>query len=163
MDDDSDYSHDSSIDDDLENLYTENEEHSYADKKNAYYYLGICKYISTEDYFLSIKSISPRMLYNYPYQTVIRYLQDYSFVYVRNPKIDIMQLVIMDNLYTVIVKTVWLRIVQRSWRRVLRERAELWKKRMSLGNLRHREICGRYLPGSNSMPGLRGMIKSMKR
>ena len=151
---------DSDNDDMYDDMYNSNSNDIEAEKQNNHYYLGICKYIPHENYFLSINSISAKMFFQYPYPAVIRFLQLFSCIYVSSPKIEIMKLEIVDNVYTVIKKTFWLRIVQRTWKRVFRERQNVLRDRRALSNVCCFERYGKYLHGSNSLPTLHNMLMS---
>jgi hypothetical protein len=149
---------DSDNDDMYDAMYNSNSTHLEAEKQNHNYYLGICKYIPHENYYLSVNSISAQMFFQYPYPAVIRFLQLFSCIYLSSPQIEIMKLEIVDDVYTVIKKTFWLRIVQRTWKRIFRERQNILRQRRSLSNICCFERYGKYLHGSNSLPTLHNML-----
>jgi hypothetical protein len=62
-----------------------------------------------------------------------------------------------------ILKTVWLRIIQRKWKKVFAERQNIIKQRCYLPYLREREIYGKWPNLCNYLPGLKGMLKDLKR
>jgi hypothetical protein len=151
--------YDNELDEMYENLYNNNVNFIEADKKHHHYYLGICKYIPHEDYYLSLNSVSAKMFFEYPYDVIIKFLQLFSCIYVHSPKIEIMKLEIVDDVYTVVKKTFWLRIVQRTWKRIFRERQNILMRRASIANVFKFEQRGRYSSGLNSLPTLHNMIR----
>jgi hypothetical protein len=61
-----------------------------------------------------------------------------------------------------ILKTFWIRIIQRVWKRIYIERKNILKKRMLYSSLYYRELRGKWINKLNYMPGLYGMLKSIK-
>jgi hypothetical protein len=129
-------------------------------KKHNHYYIGLCKYFPKQNCILYSDSVSPKTFLKYPYNTILSYLQQYSIIYIRRPKINIMKLQISeDKTYHVILKTHWLRIVQRHWKKVFNQRKEILLKRRSLQSLRLFEINARHSYGLNALPTIHGMLK----
>ena len=157
-----DYSLDTQDIDICEQICHEESFHFYEDKTDKQYYIGTCcrPPSSLEDpYLIMSSSISPATFYRHKFNDVIHYLWLYSVIRTTQSRFEIMQLDILPNgLYNVILKTFWLRIVQRTWKRIYQERKEIWRKRMTMVSLRHREIRGRYPSHIHSLPGLLGMI-----
>jgi hypothetical protein len=158
-----------SIDIDIcEQICHEESAYFYEDRLDKQYYLGTCcrphrsdqTIQSLSEYWMMSSSISPGTFYRYKLVDTLHYLWLYSIVRTSRSQFEIMQLHIdpENGVYKVVLKTFWLRIVQRTWKRIFRERKEIWRKRMTMGSLRHREIRGRYPTHINSLPGLLGMI-----
>ena len=62
-----------------------------------------------------------------------------------------------------ILKTVWLRIIQRKWKKVFAERQDIIKKRRLNASISSREIYGKWSQPCSNLPGLKGMLKELKR
>jgi len=62
-----------------------------------------------------------------------------------------------------ILKTVWLRIIQRKWKKVFSERQTIIKHRCLNASINSREIYGKWPQTCNNLPGLKGMLKELKR
>jgi hypothetical protein len=144
------------------NIIINSEEQDYAttEKETGKYYIGTTVLICRK-YYLMNASISSESFLKYDYAVVANYLNEInSFYYVQNNNIEIMKLYIdtTTNERKVILKTFWLRIIQRRWKRITRERAEIYKKRCSIQNMKHREIRGKHLYGLNVLPSLLGMM-----
>jgi hypothetical protein len=154
------YSLDSADIDICEQICHEESRHFYEDRFDKHYYVGTCYLLKQSDHWMMSSSISPGTFYRYKLNDVLHYLWLYSIVRTSQSQFEIMKLHIdeVSGVYNVILKTFWLRIVQRMWKRIFRERQEIWRKRMSLGSLRHRELRGRYPSHINSLPGLLGMM-----
>lgn len=154
------YSLDSADIDICEQICHEESRHFYEDRFDKHYYVGTCYLLKQSDHWMMSSSISPGTFYRYKLNDVLHYLWLYSIVRTSQSQFEIMKLHIdeVSGVYNVILKTFWLRIVQRTWKRIFRERQEIWRKRMSLGSLRHRELRGRYPSHINSLPGLLGMM-----
>jgi hypothetical protein len=154
---DDDYSFDSTDEFVCEQILRDESAHTYEDKTDKKYYIGTS--FKLNNMMLIANSISSSSFYKYRYNDVLHYLLSYSIVRSNRVSIDIMQLNISsDGIYKVILKTFWLRIVQRTWKRIFKERQEMWRKRMSIGSLRHREIRGKYPVGLNVLPTIHGMV-----
>ena len=81
----------------------------------------------------------------------------------QNPKIQIMKLQIQDTesshqLYTVVLKTHWIRLVQRHWKTLMKERKKMIKQRASITSRQLFENTGKYTYEINFMPRLKGML-----
>ena len=144
----------------LDNLYDEDEMHIEADKIPNKYYIGICKRSNHyKDQYLLLNSISPKLFYKTNYDTMIAYLKEYSIIYMASPKLEIMKFApINQDVYSVVIKTHWIRLIQRHWKKILSTRENMYKMRGTINSLRHFEIHGRYPNGLNAMPILYGML-----
>jgi hypothetical protein len=155
----SDWSSDSTIrnNNDIYMIY-DDEDMEYIDeeKKNLKYYIGLPAYIETENEFVLMSTISPAAFHKYNINTITEYIYQYSIMYIPHPTPHILQLFIKsDGVYSVIIKTYWLRIIQRTWRNICKKRRLIEKKAMQLSYLRSREIGGTLL----NYPGLYGMLQ----
>jgi len=154
----SDWSNDSTIRDnnDIYMIYDEDMEYIDEEKKNLKYYIGLPAYIKTENEFVLMSTISPAAFHKYNINTITEYIYQYSIMYIPHPTPHILQLFIKsDGVYSVIIKTYWLRIIQRTWRNVCKKRRLIEKNAMQLSYLRSREIGGTLL----NYPGLCGMLQ----
>lgn len=141
----------------IDELYYHDEEFMNQEKITNSYYIGICK--KNYDYYLLVNTLSPRLLYKTPYYLAVKYLREYSIIYIHEPQIEIMKLYILpDETYSVIKKTFWLRLVQRHWKKVLRMRNDIYKKRAGILEQYSLQIRRRYTYGLNVLPGLVGML-----
>lgn len=139
-------------------ILEEDYENYYAEKEDKKYYLGSCAmesgYNEESRRWILAGTISPIVFFRHRAIDVAQFLWVSSMFYrFHGPKIDILQLHISaEGVHYVIIKTFWLRLVQRTWRRVCRERREMWKKRLTMGSLRTREITGKYPIGLRNLP-----------
>ena len=165
MPNDSEYDNDSEP---SENEYDSDEDYLYEEfysetydlpKQHNRYYIGLCKLIRPEHYFLLLNTVSTKIFFKHPFQSILTYLSEFSIIYVNKPKIDIMQLQILpDDTYTIIKKTFWLRLIQRHWKNVLLLRKNIYKQRCRISSLQYSQLHGRYPRGLNAIPGLVGML-----
>jgi hypothetical protein len=151
-----------------ENDYDSDEDYLYEEfysetydlpKQHNLYYIGICKLIRPEHYFLLLNTISSKIFFKHPFQSILTYLSEFSIIYVNQPHLDIMQLQILpDDTYTIIKKTYWLRLIQRHWKNILLQRQNIYKQRCRISSLQYSQLHGRYPRGLNAIPGLYGML-----
>jgi hypothetical protein len=145
--------------DDISEVAESDEEFLDAPKEHHKYYLGSCKLIRPDNYYLMLSTVSTRTFLRYSVSTIERYLESASLIYVHNPRVDIMKLeVLPDQTYTVLKKTFWIRLVQRRWRSIMRERSRICSKRRTVMARRNFEMMGRWPSGLNVLPGLYGMM-----
>jgi hypothetical protein len=150
---------DSDDDNDINELADSDEEFLDAPKQHHKYYLGSCKLIRPDNYYLMLSTVSCRTFLQYSASTIQRYIESVSLIYVHTPAIDIMKLeVLPDETYTVLKKTIWIRLVQRRWRSIMRERSRICAKRRTIMARRNFEMTGRWPSGLNVLPGLYGMM-----
>ena len=123
-------------------------------------------YIGVVDNMTLINYITPNVFYNYPFDRVRNYLINWSVIRLTNTNIEIMLLnkkLYNENgtlftLYSVTLKTRYIKIIQKAWKRVLEYRKELYKKRLRYNSLRHREIHGKWPEGLHFCPSIKGCI-----
>jgi len=140
-------------DDQLDQIY----KHDYSFlkyKQNKKYYIGLVALI--DSVYLLANSVTPKSLFKYSHHDVVAYLHTYSILYVERPKIDIFQLHITDNYYTVVIKTHWIRLIQRHWKKVYKTRTDTLKKRALSCNHYPQSIFNKY--SNEELPGLHGML-----
>jgi predicted nucleic-acid-binding protein len=140
-------------DDELDKIY----KHDYTIlkyKQNKKYYIGLVALI--DSVYLLAHSVTPKSLFKYSYRDVITYLHTYSIIYVKRPKIDVFQLYITENNYSVIIKTHWIRLIQRHWKKVYKNRTDILRKRAMSCNHYPNSVFTKY--STNQLPGLRGML-----
>jgi hypothetical protein len=141
-------------------IYEFEQEYLDSEKQNGKYYIGSAVLIRNR-YYIMNTSITATTFMNFPISSILFYLYEFSLFYFVKNRIEIMKLHIhpVTMEYIVVLKTCWLRIVQRRWRRILRERAEVLRKRCSIANIQHRLVYGRHQNGLNVLPGLYGMLR----
>lgn len=142
----------------IDDLYEEDEIFANEERITNNYYIGICK--KYYDYYLLVNTISPRLFYKTPYELSLKYLREYSIIYIHDPQIEIMKLnILQDGTYSVIKQTYWLRLIQRHWKKIMKMKNDIYNKRMSVISQYSFQIRGRYPYGLNTMPGLVGMLR----
>lgn len=127
-------------------------------------------YIGVVDNLTLINYVTPSVFYNYPFERVSNYLTNWSIVSLSNRNIEIMLLEktlcningSLFTIYSVTIKTHYIKIVQNAWKRVLKYRKELNNKRRRYNSLRYREIHGKWPQGLNQYPSLKGCINYPK-
>jgi len=118
----------------------------YSEKIDRQHYLGCYRVDNYKEDVNLIFDFSVKNIY-------------YKRLYRRNyNSIEIMQLVIIDNLYTVVLKTYWLRLIQRVWKKVFIRRQNVIKLRKTINCQKYFEYKGKYSSGANYLPGLKGMM-----
>lgn len=112
--------------------------------------------------------VSAQSFYKYDLETVCEFLRDWSCSHLVSDadSPEIMKLVQTKTpsgftVYSVILKTHWLRLVQRMWRRTLEDRRKVIYGRCSPRNMYARETTGHHLPQYRVMPGLRGCMHNI--
>ena len=161
-------------------IYDEDEHHVLEDKIHNKYYIGKCykfkeelnDIYSSDNIFLSI-SVSPLTFFRYSYSDIMNYLSIFSsfncFNYYSNifningtQNIDIMKTIVIDNenfqMYTVILKTYWLRLIQRHWKNIYKKQRYIIQQRCKIQNMRYREIHGMYPEKITYFPGIKGLL-----
>ena len=143
----------------IDELYEQDEVFANEDRITNTNYIGICK--KYYDYYLLVNTISPNLFYKTPYELSLKYLREYSIIYIHQPQIEIMKLnILQDGTYSVIKKTYWLRLVQRHWKKIMKMKNEIYKKRGTILEQYTFSIRGRYNYGLNVLPGLVGMLRT---
>ena len=154
------------IQENVDRIYDSEVEFLDSEKENHKYYLGLCKEPRGQRILLNI-AIQPKTFLKFDIQSILNYLAEYSIftIYRRlidtsNIQLQIMYLNIepITGVYTVILKTYWIRIIQRTWKRVFRERQEMLLKRRTPQNMRYFEIHGKHSPGIRVLPTMYGML-----
>lgn len=161
-DDSSYYSDDTTsvdIDDDVEDIFDDEELFLDSVYEDGKYYIGLPCLMRTQnrDWILQI-AITARSLFKYDFKSVLRYLIEYSVIRIYNPTIQIMKLDISNTgSYNVIIKTFWLKIIQRTWKRVYKEQKHFIIKCINPHSLLHRQLKGKWI-NNKQIPSLRGML-----
>ena len=148
--------------DELDEIYDEDVQHADNEKEDNKYYIGIAKLIRPHSYYLLTNSISPKMFFLYSFHLVRNYLMEYSIMETYNPSVDILKLAIINNTYTVIKKTLWIRLIQRHWRKVLLDRMKIRIQRGQIYSQRHFEMTGKYPVELRRLPTLYGMLSQYR-
>lgn len=133
-------------------------QHFYSDKEDNKYYLGNIYYNRAENLLLLSASISNNSYFKYSHRDCVRYLYYYGINPFVRPTIDILQVKIIDDCFTVIKKTFWLKIIQRKWKKIYKIRKQILEKRLLPGALLHREIIGKWQNDIAYCPGVHGLL-----
>ena len=162
IDDMSDYSSDSDSENEPEYIsviFQEDCSHLYMDKEDQQYYIGFCKQMHKPNLLLMANSVSSHTFFRHPYERIYQYLQNYSTLQLYSPKIEIMQLhITSDFVYSIVIKTFWLRIIQRHWKRTFRARQEMLQKRMTIQSLKIYELTSKFPQHLRNLPEINGML-----
>jgi len=143
-DEDDDYSINTEEEIEFDTLFEEESEHLFQEKVDKHYYIGLSTQIEGDNFLVMANTISTKGFFKFPYHKLLHYLWLHSIIRVKQPKIDILKLIIQpDGVYTVVIKTFWLRVFQRRWKRIFRESQEKLMKRKSLNYLKIREITSK--------------------
>lgn len=91
--------------------------------------IGGVLYPNENGEFLLDIAIDPKLFYKFDYSLINEFLQipihpEHKLF----GELEIIQIQIVDEAYTVVLKTVWIRIIQRAWKRLMRERKEWIQK-----------------------------------
>lgn len=146
-------------------LFDENENNSEfeQDKTDGKYYIGLPSLMRNNDEFILSSSVSNRTFFKYEFNSIFKFLVDYSCDFIFNPRVHILQLHITNSgVYKVILKTFWLKIIQRTWKKIYAKRKKVLFKRKQLNNIILREIKGNLNDGSDYYPSLYGMLYNLK-
>ena len=164
MDDYSDSDDEDDVPEYVTEIYQEDSYHLYREKQDKHYYIGFCKPMHKPRLILMANSVSPNTFFQHSYERIYQYLQNYSTLLLRSPKIEIMQLhITRDDVYSIVIKTHWLRLVQRHWKGIFKKRAAIMQNRMTFHSLYTFEITGNYPYGLRKLPSLYGMMNSYTR
>lgn len=147
-------------DSEIDEMFDYDVDFNDTEKIDGRYYIGLCNPMFNGNYMFT-SSISPSLFMHSRYHSALRYLHYNSIIVVNVPQIEILQLYIENHSYYVIKKTFWLRIVQRTWKRVLKERANIIKKRCSLTSILYFQMYGKYPREYMHLPTLQGMLQLM--
>jgi len=146
--------------DNLEQIERLDVDQLYSEKEHGHYYIGLCKYMRNPKIYLMANTVSTRIFFKFEFQRIFRYLNCYSSMMIPNPKVEIMQLQILeDQTYSVVLKTHWLRLIQRHWKKAYKKRRVIIKSLRLPGVLKYREIHGRFPYGLNRIPSIWGLLR----
>lgn len=153
---DSDSDDDSSFDE-IDEIYAED----YPELKNktdAKYYIGFAGYNRWR--LILSNAITAKSFFKYSYESVMRYLYEYSIFRISNPSVDVLQLFIVENTFTVVKKTYWIRLIQRHWKKTYKERMNHYLKRGHPNSQRVFAMTGRYPAHLYPLPSIHGMLSA---
>lgn len=161
--DDSDYESDSELSvSDYEHIYELEADYLDAEKYDGEYVIGISSSCNVWNGELFSSAVTNRTFFRFPYDEVLKYLYYYSVFHIRNPKIEIIQIYILNEAYITVKKTYWLKLIQRHWRKVITEKKRIMMKRGNIVSMNHFAVRGRWPEGLNSFPRLKGMLSCYK-
>jgi hypothetical protein len=143
----------------VEDIFDDEEHFIDSDYDDRKYFIGLPCLMRTQlrEWILQI-AITPKSFFKYDYNSVMRYLVEYSVTRIYNPKIHIMQLDISNTgSYNVILKTFWLKIIQRTWKRIYKERQKFVSNCKNPTELLYRQLHGKW-KGNKKYTGLKGML-----
>lgn len=139
-----DYSISTEEEEEFDTLFEEESEHLFQEKVDKHYYVGLATQIEGDDFLIMANTISIKGFFKFPYHKLLHYLWLHSIIRVKQPKIDILKLIILpDGIYSVVNKTFWLRVFQRRCKRIFRESQEKLMRMKSLKYLKIREVRGK--------------------
>jgi hypothetical protein len=125
-------------------------------------YLGL--HVNDEGFGLLLMSstIHVHTFYKHMFGDIVRYLSDFNVMHYRTPSLELMKLHLIDDptfgsIYSVTLKTHWLRLVQRRWKCVFRRRQDMIHSERHPVSKRILELRG-CIHTYNTLPGLRGMM-----
>jgi len=126
-------------------------------------YIGFHFSYHKDPNMLLANAVSNTTFFDFPLQHIEYYLLTFNMIPLQNPKTQIMKLQIQDTesshqLYTVVLKTYWIRLVQRHWKTLMKERKKKIKQRASITSRQLFENTGKYTYEINFMPRLKGML-----
>jgi len=129
-------------------------------RQSGKYYIG--NYSVDKTTLLLESTIKPNNFFRFPADIVHDYLYHMGLTQNCVPKIEVLQLCIERRnqwiVYTVVVKTFWIRLIQRKWRKIYQQREAILRKRRSMNAIKHREISGKWPPELCILPGILGML-----
>lgn len=148
---------------DYENYETDNE-HISDDENHDNNQNSIIKINNTigflKQYYSNPKKFNPQHVGNHP--TIRNYHNIISRPNYIKPEIG--EYIILPTQEAIaILKTVWIRIIQRKWKNVFAERQNVINQRKYLYNLRFIEYNGKWPQICSILPGLKGMLKELKK
>ena len=153
----------------LEEMIEFDEAFDYQEKNNLEYFIGIyiqLKHVDPNRIHQTNPvfgmAVSPQLFFKYELKYIKQYLVStigYDInIYSYRSNIDIMQLYILNTgVYSVIIKTYWIKLIQRHWKTIMKERKEFTEIKKKFKNIRQREILGYKMPRIH-FPTLRGML-----
>jgi len=147
---------------DIDEIYNEDYQYAELQRQNYEYCIGVCKILNDRQILL-LNSISSSIFFKHPFQSVLKYLQNYSIIYMHEPEVHIMKISMSGYTCTVIKKTYWIKIVQRHWRNTIKKRYEIYNLRYNPASLKHRETTGRFPSLLKNLPGLSGMLRMYRK
>lgn len=134
---------------DIERIYEKEYLFLDSEKINNKYYIGIYTLIDGEP--LLGNCISPTTFFEFPINTVQKYLSNYSIIYsdrffLKNVNILKLSINETDGTYNVIIKTIWLRLFQRKWKKLFTEKKSIMEHKKKLSSMMYFEINGKWPP-----------------
>lgn len=156
----------SDYDDDLVGTFYEIYEDEFVNrpvnecKQPGKYFIG--NYSVHNTTLLLESTIKPNNFFRFPSDVVNDYLYHMSLTQNCIPKIEVLQLCVEQRnqwiVYTVVVKTFWIRLIQRKWRKIYEQRQSILRKRQSINAIGYREISGKWPAELYVLPGILGML-----
>lgn len=138
---------------DISDIVLFNEPFLESEKYHNQYILGCCECTN----LLFECGIIPELFFKSSYNAILTYLY-YNSLQNINPKLEIIQIVIINDCFYANLKTYWIKLIQRHWKKTFKERKRIIEKRKSLEQMFFFQKYGKYLHGCNFLPGLGGML-----
>jgi hypothetical protein len=161
-DSDSDYEENSDEEVDEIDVVYYNDYDKLKYKKDKSYYIGMSDII--DDIHILSHAITPNSFFKCSYDFVLNYLYMYSIFRPSSPRIDILQLDILDDgTYSVIIKTYWLRLVQRHWKKICKDRYSMLLRRGGINAQKTFSMEGKYPAHLRRLPSIYGMLNVYSR
>ena len=132
---------------------------------NQKYYIGCYQYMQyNNSTLLLVNKIHRNTFMKFDSISLSKYFFWYSGVSLpKRPPIDILQAYITDDdMYTVVVKTFWIRIIQRTWKKVYKKRQEYEEWRKKLATIESYQRGKIHQPQNIYYPSINGMLSFLR-
>lgn len=153
---DNNYSSDEEDNENIDEIFDDEENILDSDKINNTYYIG--SYFLSNNKVLMACTITPQSFFKYNINDVQHFLYSYSISPNTNLNVNIMKLHIENEYYTVSLKTHWLCIIQRHVKKIYNERKKIINMRMTMNCIQYCEKHGNYPQNCRVLPRIRGML-----
>ena len=121
-------------------------------------YVGIPYYDPKYKIHILASTVKPQTFHTNTHDDIVDYLYQHSIMRVDEPKLQIMQLNVVNDVFEVVLKTHWLKLVQRKWKKTYADRMTWYKNPLRTGYLYQRSICGKTMQCPFQ---LRGMLSHL--
>ena len=141
------------VEEDITEIVYLNEMFLESEKTHNQYLLGSCN-----NDLLFECGIDSAVFFKSSYNAISTYLFYNNLSYNINPKIEIIQIVIIDDCMFACLKTYWIKLIQRHWKKAFEIKKQIIIKRKCLEQQFYFQTNGKYKPGCNVLPKLHGML-----
>jgi hypothetical protein len=145
------------LEEDISEIVYLNETFLDSEKTHNQYLLGSCN----NDLIFEC-GIDPNVFFKSSYNAISTYLFYHNLSYDINSKIEIIQIVIINDCMFASLKTYWIKLIQRHWKKTFKIKKQIITKRKNLEQQFYFQINGKYKPECNILPKLCGMLNIYK-